>query len=63
MEILANNALLVRTKNPNKVTEVISKSKVINEYQTNDGFGYEEDRRHEMECCECEKNFLNKTQH
>lgn len=41
MEILANNALLVRTKNPNKVTEVISKSKVINEYQTNDGFGYE----------------------
>ena len=23
-----------------------------------DGFGYEEDRLHEMECCECEKTFV-----
>lgn len=23
-----------------------------------DGFGYEEDRRHEMECSECEKTFV-----
>lgn len=41
MEILADNALLVRTKNPNKVTEVIQKSKVLKEYQTDRGAGYE----------------------
>jgi hypothetical protein len=29
-----------------------------NEVNHDDGFGYEEDRRHEMECCECEKNFV-----
>ena len=23
-----------------------------------DGFGYEEDQKHEMECCECEKTFV-----
>ena len=41
MEILANNALLVRTKNPAKVTEIIQKSKVIKEYEASSGVGYE----------------------
>ena len=29
-----------------------------NEICHDDGFGYEEDRAHEMECRECEKNFV-----
>ena len=29
-----------------------------NEICHDDGFGYEEDKRHEMQCHECDKNFV-----
>lgn len=41
MEVVQNSALLVRTKNPNKVTEVIPKSRVVNEHKTPNGSIYD----------------------
>lgn len=31
------------------------------EINHDDGFGYEEDVKHEMECCKCKKNFVFQT--
>lgn len=41
MEIVADKALLVRTRNPNKITQVIPKSQITKEVTTPNGKGYE----------------------
>ena len=41
MEIVADKALLVRTKNPDKITQVIPKSTVTKQVTLPSGTGYE----------------------
>lgn len=41
MDIIDNKALLIRTNNPDKITQVIKQSKVLREINTDTGAGYE----------------------
>lgn len=41
MEIIDNRALLLKTRDPNKVTQVIPKSRILREVPTPQGLGYE----------------------
>ena len=41
MEIIADKALVLRTRNPDKVTEVIPKSHITKEVEFPSGRGYE----------------------